>query len=250
MVDSFRTWWKASERGGQLQNVVQKYSQDVMEYSRNESGRGDEKTEILDIFHYLNGKLPYGCTVNEGHIQIEFLDRSCKTHGFRKKNQIHKKDTKDTMTKEHLLKICQVVHKLSNLSYKGWRCTRIIVRKDDRLYNILEGLARMERRSRNSRRMEDQKQGWTGEKPSKKVYNVSYTAPEVLVFHEENILHSENKEKLKESLNNLVYQEGNNDVDPYHAVVDTGCPKTVCGNPFMDAFIASKGDNFKVERKY
>ena len=130
-----------------------------MEYFRNKSGRGDEKTEILDIFDFLNSKLPYGCIVNEGHIQIEFLDRSHKTHGFRKKNQIHKNDTKDTMTKEDLLKICHVVLKLSKLLYKGWRFTRIIVRKDDRLYDILEGLARMERGSRNSWRMDDQKQG-------------------------------------------------------------------------------------------
>ena len=130
-----------------------------MEYSRNESGRGDEKAEVLDIFQFLNGKLPYGCIVNEGHIQIEFLDRSCKTHGFRKKNQIHRNDTKDTMTRDDLLKICHEVQNLTIRLYKGWRFTRIIIRKDDRLYDILEGLAKMANGSKYSWRMDDQKQG-------------------------------------------------------------------------------------------
>ena len=50
-----------------------------MEYSRNERnkfGRDDKnKMEILEIFEYLNGKLPDGCKVNEGHIQIKFPDQ-------------------------------------------------------------------------------------------------------------------------------------------------------------------------------
>ena len=48
----------------------------------------------------------------------------------------------------------------------------------------------------------------------------------------------------------MVYQEGNLDIDPYNAVVDTGCPKTVCGKPFMDAFIASKGKYEHIKRSY
>ena len=132
-----------------------------MEDSRNganQSGRDDKnKMEVLDIFHYLNGKLPDGCTVNEGHIQIEFLDRSKKTHGFSKKNQVPKNGSKDTMTKEDLLQICHEVQKLSKRLYKGWRFTRIIIRKDDHLYDILGGLARMAKGSKNSQGMDDQR---------------------------------------------------------------------------------------------
>ena len=39
----------------------------------------------------------------------------------------------------------------------------------------------------------------------------------------------------------VVYSEGNLDVDPYKLVVDCGCPKTVTGKPWMDAFMESKG---------
>ena len=48
----------------------------------------------------------------------------------------------------------------------------------------------------------------------------------------------------------MVYQEESFDVDSYHTVVDTKCSKTVCGKSFMEAFIAFKGNDFKVERRY
>ena len=85
--------------------------------------------------------------MNEGHIKIEFPDRSSKTRGFKKNNQIPKSDAKDTMTKENLLKMCNEVQKLSKHLYRGWRFIRVIIRKDDKLYDILGGLARMEKRS-------------------------------------------------------------------------------------------------------
>ena len=53
-----------------------------------------------------------------------------------------------------------------------------------------------------------------------------------------------------ECITKVIYQEGNSDIDPYNRVVDTGCPKTVCGKPFMDAFIASKGKFETVKREY
>ena len=46
----------------------------------------------------------------------------------------------------------------------------------------------------------------------------------------------------------IIYEEGNADIDPYKLVVDCGCPKTVCGKPWMDAFVESKGDNFVIKR--
>ena len=39
-----------------------------------------------------------------------------------------------------------------------------------------------------------------------------------------------------------MYSEGNSDIDPYKLVVDSACPKTVTGRPWIDAFIESKGD--------
>ena len=36
--------------------------------------------------------------------------------------------------------------------------------------------------------------------------------------------------------------EGNTDVDPYEGVIDSGCPKTVAGKAWIDAFIESKQD--------
>ena len=39
-----------------------------------------------------------------------------------------------------------------------------------------------------------------------------------------------------------VYSVGDCDIDPYKLVVDCGCPKTVAGRRWMDAFIESKGD--------
>ena len=48
----------------------------------------------------------------------------------------------------------------------------------------------------------------------------------------------------------VVYSEGNCDIDPYKLVVDNGCPKTVTGQPWMDAFIESKGDiQVKLEKE-
>ena len=54
--------------------------------------------------------------------------------------------------------------------------------------------------------------------------------------------------ELKETIN-IVYQVGNPDVDPYSAVVDTACPKTVSGIKFIDSYAQSKG-NIILKRKY
>ena len=170
-----------------------------MGFSRNELNKSEtdgNKTEVLEIFHYLNSKLPDGCIVNEGHIQIEFRDRSRMTHGFRKKNRIHRNDTKDTMTKEDLLKICHEVQNLTIRLYKGWRFTRIIIRKDDRLYYILEGLARMAKGSKSSWRMDEQNKSRHNEwKPRSNippgwkvktavVNNISYSASDHIIDDE------------------------------------------------------------------
>ena len=266
-----------------------------MDYSRNQKN----KSEILDIFQHLNSKLPDGCKVNEGHIQIEFPDRPSKTHGFRKKYQIPKKDTNGTMSKDDLLQICHEVQKLSKHLYRGWRFTRIIISKDDGLYDILGGLAKMTKGSKDSRRMDGQRDcphegylpnGWKSKSGSheekgskhswrmddqrdwsneeylpdgwklkrgsheekmntqKKIIHVSYTGTNQEYVKED--FGIETEDDLKKSITTVVYQEGNPDVDPYNAVVDTGCPKTVCGKPFMDAFLASKGKNTVIKRRY
>ena len=79
-------------------------------------------------------------------------------------------------------------------------------------------------------------EGWKTSQQSKKVFNISYRVSEDKVEQAEHTKPFESEEELKEHMNILVYQEGNVDVDPYHAVVDTGCPKTVCGKTFMDIY--------------
>ena len=39
-----------------------------------------------------------------------------------------------------------------------------------------------------------------------------------------------------------VYKEGNHDIDPSKGIIDSGCPRTVAGRPWLDAYIESKGD--------
>ena len=235
---------------------------DSSRIEQNKSGRDDKnKIEILDIFQHLNTKLPEGCLVNEGHIQIEFSDRSKKTHGFKKKNQLPKRDTKDTMTKDDLLEICHEVQKLSKHLYRGWRFTRIIISKDDHLYDVLGGLARMAKESKHSSGMDDQKgwpqkeclpDGWKvkSSKPATSTYNVSYLPSEKMSVLTEQSFSYKTEEELKKHIAETVYQEGNIDVDPYCAIIDTGCPKTVCGKPFIDAFIESRGAGEVIKRKF
>ena len=55
------------------------------------------------------------------------------------------------------------------------------------------------------------------------------------------VKHCENTNSDREFIEH-VYNEGNCDIDPYKLVVDCGCPKTVAGRPWMDAFIESQGD--------
>ena len=41
----------------------------------------------------------------------------------------------------------------------------------------------------------------------------------------------------KARLIETIYKEGNNDVDPTIAIIDTGCPRTVAGKPWLDSYI-------------
>ena len=41
----------------------------------------------------------------------------------------------------------------------------------------------------------------------------------------------------------MIYKEGNNDIDPTAAIVDTGCHKTVAGKPWLDSYIQSNNQN-------
>ena len=38
-------------------------------------------------------------------------------------------------------------------------------------------------------------------------------------------------------------EEENKKVDPYRCIIDTGCPKTVAGEAWMDAYIESQGES-------
>ena len=46
----------------------------------------------------------------------------------------------------------------------------------------------------------------------------------------------------------VIYKEGNVDVDPFKLVVDCGCPKTVTGKPWMDAYMESIGNDVVIKR--
>ena len=47
----------------------------------------------------------------------------------------------------------------------------------------------------------------------------------------------------------IVYSEGHNVVDPYQAIVDSGCPKSVAGKKWMDSFAESMDENIKFKRR-
>ena len=87
-------------------------------------------------------------------------------------------------------------------------------------------------------------------KDIKKVYNVICRASDDVTDREEYEKLFGMEEDIEEYFNVMVYQEESIDVDFYHAVVDTRCLKTVCSRSFMEAFIAFKGNDFKVERRY
>ena len=53
---------------------------------------------------------------------------------------------------------------------------------------------------------------------------------------------------IDKAIAEIVYTEGNCIIDPYKMVIDSGCPKTVCGKPWIDAYVESKGSNFFVKR--
>ena len=44
----------------------------------------------------------------------------------------------------------------------------------------------------------------------------------------------------KTKLVEMIYNEGNTDIDPSVAIIDTGCLKTVAGRPWMDSYIKSR----------
>ena len=43
-----------------------------------------------------------------------------------------------------------------------------------------------------------------------------------------------------------VDKEGEENLDPYRSIIDTGCSKTVTGRMWMDAYAESKGENVKI----
>lgn len=56
-------------------------------------------------------------------------------------------------------------------------------------------------------------------------------------------------EKFNNDFVEIVFNEGNTDIDPFKCVVDCGAPKTVAGKRWMDSYIATKDDNFIVKLK-
>ena len=71
---------------------------------------------------------------------------------------------------------------------------------------------------------------------------------------EEEVKPNDDNFESKKDLIELVYKEGNIDIDPCVAIVDTGCPKTVAGRRWMNSYLNSVGKDFKslvhLERKF
>ena len=86
-------------------------------------------------------------------------------------------------------------------------------------------------------------------KDIKKVYNVIYGASDDVTDREEYERLFGIEEDIEEYIKVMVNQEGSIDIDFYYAVVGTRCSKIVCES-FMDALIAFKGNDFKVETRY
>ena len=59
---------------------------------------------------------------------------------------------------------------------------------------------------------------------------------------------SDNSSDLKREFIEVVYNEGNHDIDPFKAIIDSGCPKTVTGRPWLDAFIEGIKGDLKIKR--
>ena len=119
-------------------------------------------------------------------------------------------------------------------------------RQDDR--NSNRGKERETSRNRQSRnrRSDSRHRGRSATRRSSdevKVVNFSKYGKGTLTNNSEVIKDALTKCKTSEKeIVEIVYNEGNADIDPYKMVVDSGCPKTVTGRPWIDAYIESKGD--------
>ena len=77
---------------------------------------------------------------------------------------------------------------------------------------------------------------------SEQVHDIHYTPYNDNVEFIKNVIdndHDESKDaSIVEKNGNfieMIYKEGNNDIDPTVAIVDTGCLKTEAGKPWLDS---------------
>ena len=116
------------------------------------------REEISDIFKYLKNKLPPGWKVIEGHITVEFEDGETMIHGIRPKNKVPERDIEEAR-KNH--DVCSLLHEVELISKHldpGWRFSKIILKKGDRIYNIQEkDLPERAKVSKPSWRLDDKK---------------------------------------------------------------------------------------------
>ena len=55
--------------------------------------------------------------------------------------------------------------------------------------------------------------------------------------------------EVKKEIVRILYEEGNNDIDPCVGIIDTGAPKTVAGRPWLQSYLSSTGqklDSLKI----
>ena len=45
---------------------------------------------------------------------------------------------------------------------------------------------------------------------------------------------------INKEIIDIIYAEGNIDINPYEGIIDSGCPKSVAGKAWMDSYIESQ----------
>ena len=57
-------------------------------------------------------------------------------------------------------------------------------------------------------------------------------------------------DNVNDDIIDIVYNEGNADIDPSYGIIDSGCGKTVAGMKWIDAYVEIHGDESKpIKRK-
>ena len=79
--------------------------------SKNEA---DSKDEVVsDICRYMTTKLPAGCQLIDGHINIEYPSGPSVTHGVRRRTEISEHNIEESCNSDFMRKVVTDVQKIS-----------------------------------------------------------------------------------------------------------------------------------------